>query len=890
MAPSPSFNPLPHPSLSPSYSAGHSRSPAASLSPSSLGPYPISPSHGRYPLDSFGRRLLLHGANVSGLNKLPSEPNSFTHLDLGEAYWYGENVSFVGRPWPLEESHDHLTRLSQWGLTFIRLVIPWESLEHAGPGQYDESYFTYLHSLLSLFPQYGLRAYIDAHQDVWSRHAGGSGAPLWTLALVGLDVRNLKATGAAHAHNVHLAPDDPPAKVWPSGMTKLAAATMATVFWGGEVFAPRRRVRRRLHRGKWGQGGTDEEEEVGLQTFLQESMTEAFGRLAERLSGCEAVVGFEVINEPHRGYIKLHSPYAWDFNTELAIGYFPSPIESWSLGSGHPVLIPHYVQSFPVTAVSHHVLLRPPKGRTAWLSPSPSPSTSTSQDPSSPPSSSNAKPTSTPFAYSPSSPSSTGCLWAEHGVWAWDPARGQFGEGVVLKMDYFDKFPQDCVVAGCVEVEGGKAGRRGRRGRGEAVEWYRDFYFPFCRLFARRIAEWGGNEGAKRGWWNLVEPIPNEFAPAYPLPQRPPNLVFAPHWYDLQALFEKRLGWMSANVQGLAKGMFLLKALYFGRSGLRKNYAHQILNILRSSYRQIGEVPVVLGETGCPFDLNGGEAFRSGKWTGGYQERMLDAICAAVGEEGLASFNLWTYNPLNNDTWGDSWNMENFSWFSQSDITDEKLKEAEDGGEMARLNVGARALDAVERPYACKTAGIPLRAHYDFHTRAFSYSYINPIPPSHPLASIAADAALPQEKAEVGSPPLVGVECRARETEVYLPRRRYGGPFREGRLRVKIREGDGEWRYDEELQTLYLLHTDLTPGFVHSVSITVSGPSDRPSLRAWYEPPSWLLSTMSQALDPVWINLAVVCGTGLLFGLWLLWKWVLEGWFVQEAVPSWEEL
>lgn len=33
------------------------------------------------------------------------------------------------------------------------------------------------------------------------------------------------------------------------------------------------------------------------------------------------------------------------------------------------------------------------------------------------------------------------------------------------------------------------------------------------------------------------------------------------HFYDLQALFSKQLGNMSANVQGLARGMFLPLAL-----------------------------------------------------------------------------------------------------------------------------------------------------------------------------------------------------------------------------------------------------------------------------------------------------------------------------------------
>jgi len=195
----------------------------------------------------------------------------------------------------VSDSHTHLSRLKNWGFTFIRLIVPWEALEHSGPGQIDQSYLEYLHDLISLFlPRYGMKCYIDAHQDVWSRHTGGSGAPTWTLQLVGLDIRALKSTGAAHAHNLHLDTNkDPPPKVWPAGMTKLGAATMATVFWGGEIFCPKRKVKRRLHRGDWGNAGS-EDELVGLQIFLQECMIEAFGKLADWLSDCEAVMGFEV--------------------------------------------------------------------------------------------------------------------------------------------------------------------------------------------------------------------------------------------------------------------------------------------------------------------------------------------------------------------------------------------------------------------------------------------------------------------------------------------------------------------------------------------------------------------------------------------------------------------
>lgn len=43
----------------------------------------------------------------------------------------------------------------------------------------------------------------------------------------------------------------------------------------------------------------------------------------------------------------------------------------------------------------------------------------------------------------------------------------------MLKQEYFRRFPEDCVVEGCAEVEGGKDGRKGRRKQGEEVDWYR---------------------------------------------------------------------------------------------------------------------------------------------------------------------------------------------------------------------------------------------------------------------------------------------------------------------------------------------------------------------------------------------------------------------------------
>ena len=35
-------------------------------------------------------------------------------------------VSFVGRPFPLDEADEHFKRLRAWGLTFLRFLVTWE--------------------------------------------------------------------------------------------------------------------------------------------------------------------------------------------------------------------------------------------------------------------------------------------------------------------------------------------------------------------------------------------------------------------------------------------------------------------------------------------------------------------------------------------------------------------------------------------------------------------------------------------------------------------------------------------------------------------------------------------------------------------------------------------
>lgn len=50
--------------------------------------------------------------------------------------------------------------------------------------------------------------------------------------------------------------------------------------------------------------------------------------LTRVLAKTEDIPNVQVMNEPHRGYIELHSPYAFNDKTDLAIGYFPTAVQS----------------------------------------------------------------------------------------------------------------------------------------------------------------------------------------------------------------------------------------------------------------------------------------------------------------------------------------------------------------------------------------------------------------------------------------------------------------------------------------------------------------------------------------------------------------------------------
>jgi len=293
-------------------------------------------------LDSNGRRLMLRGVNVSGASKVPYEPDGATYKR--ERFFDHRDVSFVGRPFPLAEADEHFRRLQHWGLTTLRFLVTWEAIEHAGPGIYDNDYLDYLEKVVKKAGEYGLKLFIDPHQDVWSRFSGGDGAPGWTLEAVGFNLENLHPTGAAFVHA--MVGEAYPRMIWGTNTYKLAAATMFTLFFAGNVYAPKTKV-----------------DGQPVQDYLQAHYIAAIQQVAERLKGLSHVIGYDSLNEPSDGWIGFEDIRYQDTTRQL--GESPTPYQSMLLGDGLPTEVDYYeIKGLGVKKTG--VRLLNPHGLRAW--------------------------------------------------------------------------------------------------------------------------------------------------------------------------------------------------------------------------------------------------------------------------------------------------------------------------------------------------------------------------------------------------------------------------------------------------------------------------------------------------------------------------------------------
>jgi len=240
-------------------------------------------------VDADGRQVMLRGVNLGGDCKVPwpqggtNFPSDFSdHAD----------VSFVGRPFPIEEADEHLGRLARWGFNCLRLLTTWEAVEHAGPGRYDEAYLDYFTQVCRKAGEHGIYLFVDFHQDVWSRMSGGDGAPGWTFDAVGLDFRTFDAAGAAHVMQAKYdyalggRQASYPQMSWSSNYRLPANGIMWTLFWAGRWCVPDFRI-----------------DGENVQDVLQGHYLKCVDQVARRIAHLPNVLGFDTLNEPWPGWI-----------------------------------------------------------------------------------------------------------------------------------------------------------------------------------------------------------------------------------------------------------------------------------------------------------------------------------------------------------------------------------------------------------------------------------------------------------------------------------------------------------------------------------------------------------------------------------------------------------
>lgn len=104
--------------------------------------------------DSQGRLVYFRGVNVGSNAKLPP------FLPFEDPKW-----------WDL---------LASWGYNMVRLTIFWEAVEPE-PGVYDQRYLNRIEEMVNEASKRGIYVLLDMHQDQYSRHLKGDGAPYWAL-------------------------------------------------------------------------------------------------------------------------------------------------------------------------------------------------------------------------------------------------------------------------------------------------------------------------------------------------------------------------------------------------------------------------------------------------------------------------------------------------------------------------------------------------------------------------------------------------------------------------------------------------------------------------------------------------------------------------------------
>jgi len=553
--------------------------------------------------DQHGREVTLRGINCAGDAKYPKAPDVPSHVV--DKFFEGDDVSFIGRPFAVDDAHTHFSRLRRYGYNAMRYVFTWEAIEHSGPEKYDEEWIQHTISILRLAKSYGFHIWMDPHQDVWSRFSGGSGAPLWTLYAMGLDPKNFAVTEAALVHNVQPDPSKYPKMIWSTNYTRLANQTAWTMFFGGKTWAPKAII-----------------DGVNIQDYLQDHFIAAYSHLAQRIHEAgdlehDVVIGWESVNEPNRGLISIQDISVIPPEQKLQKGTSPTGWQAILTGSGRACEIDtwDFGGMGPYKTGSQLV---DPKGAKIWLG-------------------TDEFDKRYGFKRDPSWKLGE-CIWAQHGVW--DPRND-----VLLKKDYFGKLPKS--------------------GQKIDYEYFTNhFFMDYYRKHAKSIKKiWP--ESIMLCQPPVLE-IPPSIKDTK---DDDPNMVYSPHYYDGVTLMTKKWNRLwNVDVFGILRGKYWSPAfaVKIGETAIRNCLRDQLKAIRKEGVDYMGRHPCVFTEIGIPYDMDDKAAYKNGDYTS--QALAMDANHFALEGAGVEGYGLWVYTTENCHKWGDMWNGEDLSIYSRDDL------------------------------------------------------------------------------------------------------------------------------------------------------------------------------------------------------------------------------
>jgi hypothetical protein len=550
--------------------------------------------------DSLGREITFRGINIDAGSKLPRHPTQTSHDKTG---FFNTDVSFVDRPFTEDQAHVHFARLKRWGYNVIRYIFTWEALEHAGPGIYDYDFIAHTVKILRIAKSYGFYVFMDPHQDVWSRFTGGSGAPLWTLHACGLDPEKFPQTQAAVVHNEWPDVTDFPKMLWPTNYTRLATETTFTLFYAGRDFAPNAIID-----GK------------NIQDFLTDHFIAACTELAKGINKAGdledvCVIGWESMNEPHRGLVGWEDMNALPDNLKMRKGTMPTPWQSLLTGSGRALEIDTWdFGSFgPYKSGTELV---DPQGVSAWATPEIDEKYTWKRDPG--------------WKLGE-------CLWAQVGVW--DSSQDQ-----LLQADYFSKVPKT----------------------GEKLDYDRftnTYFLDHYRKYRDAL------RSIHKNTILLMEAPVLEIPPKIKgTPDDDERLIFASHYYDGVTLLNKHWNrFWNFDIVGFMRGKYSAPAfaVKIGEGNIRNCIRDQLAYLRKEAQEFTGPHPMLFTEIGIPYDMDKCYAYQTGDYSS--QVAALDANHFALEGSGANGYTLWTYAAHNSHQWGEDWNGEDLSIFSMDD-------------------------------------------------------------------------------------------------------------------------------------------------------------------------------------------------------------------------------